>query len=391
MDDEPIYIDYTLDLTKDSNQIKPYETKNAKYLFLHQNSELTNEYPTYNSVILCPETKNVLCFSPPNSISLEQFKESAPQLNDTILVNEIIEGTMINLFYDPRIQSWEIATKNAVGCHYWFYRNQYIINDKYNQEKQPTFRRMFLEVFSAGEDQDINDLPFLEYFSKDYSYSFVLQHPANHIVKKILYPVVYLIGVYHLLGDHVVCMSPTIFEEWDCFLNIRGLIEFPKKYDEESYEELQKYCTQDSSFELLGVMLYNLKTGERTTMENEFYKVARELRGNHPNLHYQYLSLRNSGKVNDFLHYFPMYKKIFFQFYKQYNEFVTQIHESYISYYIQKSGIHVPKKYFPLVYKLHHTVFLPSLKNEKMIIRRSVINEFLKKIEPSVMIYYLNQ
>ena len=388
MDDEPIYINYTLDLTNSSNQIKPYETKTAKYLFIHENMESTNEY---HSVILCPETKELLCFTPPKSVSLEKFKEKVPQLDSTILVNEMIEGTMINLFYDPRIQCWEIATKNAVGGHYWFYRNQYnTTNGKYVEEKQPTFRKMFLQVFSAGEQQDINDLPFLEYLSKDYSYSFVLQHPANHIVKKVLYPVLYLVGVYHLLGDRVVCMSPTVFEEWDCFLNIRGLIEFPKKYDEESYEELEKYCTKDSSFEFLGLMLYNLKTGERTIMENESYKVARELRGNHPNLHYQYLCLRNSGKVNDFLKYFPTYKNIFYQFYKQYNNYVTEIHQSYISYYIRKSGILISKKYFPLIYKIHHELFLPCLKDEKMIIRRSVINEFLKKIEPSVMIYYLN-
>jgi len=385
MEDEPTYVDYTIDLiTYHSNQVKTkeYETKDAKYLIINSESDI------YRSIIACPETKKVLCFSPPKSIEFTEFKEKHEKLSDYIFVNEVIEGTMLNLFYDKRIQSWELGTRGAVGGNYWFFRNQYSIDEKSKMIDQPTFRQMFLQAFRANDGQDINDLPFLEYLSKDYSYSFVLQHPANHIVKMVLTPIAYLVAVYHLLDDHVVCIPPTVFEEWDCFLGIRGLLEFPRRFDEESYEELS---LNNSPFDMVGIMFYHLKTGERASMENESYKVVRELRGNNPNLQYQYLSLRHSGEVDDFLALFPQYKKLFYKFYKQYNDFVTQLHQSYVSYYVQKSGIRISKRYFPLTYKIHHEVFLPSkLNSEPMIIRRSVVADFIKKVEVNVLIFYLN-
>ena len=393
MEDGPIYVEYALDLaTYHSCQVKTkeYETSRAKYTILNsENNESNKEDAKYRSIILCPETKKILCYSPPKCIDIEKFKDDYSSINDDIIVNEIVEGTMINLFYDSRIESWEVSTKGAVGGNYWFFRNQYSV---FRDAKQPTFRQMFLQACRANDGDDINDLPFLEYLPKEYSYSFVLQHPANHIVKTFLSPVVYLVAVYHLLDERVVAIPPSVFEEWDCFLGIRGLLEFPRRYDEESYEELRdKYCS--SPVDSVGIMFYNLKTGERAPMENDNYKKVRELRGNHPNLQYQYLCLRHSGRVIEFLGFFPQYKKIFYQFYKQYNDFVTQIHQSYVSYYVQKSGIRVSKQYFPLVYKIHHEVFLPKSSvetGEKMIIRRAVVSEYIKTVEPNSLIYYLN-
>ena len=391
MDEESKYVDYIPDLvTYNSNLIKSkeYETNSAKYLILN-----SDEDPIYNSIIACPETKKILCFSPPLSSTMEEFKEKNSEITDDIVVNEIVEGTMVNLFYDPRIQSWELATKGAIGGKYWFYRNQYSVG-KYKNMKQPTFREMFLDVFQTKESDDINDISFLEYIPKEYSYSFILQHPTNHIVKKIESPVLYLVAVYHLLENRVVSIPMTVFEEWDCFLGVRGLIEFPSRFDEDSYSELyeiQSKTTVDKT--IVGLMFYNLKTGMRTSMENESYKVLRELRGNNPNLQYHYLMLRrNTGKVDEFLKAFPQYKGIFYEFYKQYNDFVTQIHQSYITYYVKKSGERVSKKYFPLVYKLHHELFLPSLiePNEKLIIRKAVVSNFIQTVELKSLIFYLN-
>lgn len=390
MDDEPTYLEYNPDLvTYNSNHIKSkeYETKNAKYLILNTDA-IEKEYALYNSIILCSETKKILCFSPYKSIEIGEFKNKYPEINDDILVNEIVEGTMLNLFYDPRIQSWEISSKGAIGGNYWFYRNQYSVG-KFKDAKQLTFREMFLDALREPSGTDINDLAFLEYLHKDYCYSFILQHPLNHIVKNIISPTLYLVSVYHILENRIVSIPPTVFEEWDCFLNVRGIIQFPNRFDEESYEELQeKYCSLNSINDMVGVMVYNLKTGDRSIIENEAYKVVRELRGNNPNIQYQYLVLRHSGKVDDFLHFFPKYKSLFYQFYKQYNEFITQIHQSYIRYYVRKSGERIPKKYFPLVYKIHHELFLTA--TEKIIIRRAVVADFIKQLDVKSLIFYLN-
>ena len=94
----------------------------------------------------------------------------------------------------------------------------------------------------------------------------------------------------------------------------------------------------------------------------------------------------------DFLQYFPQYKQIFYRFYKEFQEFITNVHQSYISYYVRKSGQIISKKYFPLIHKLHHEVYLPSLSEgkDKIIMRRGEIGKQLGQLSPSELIYYLN-
>jgi len=99
------------------------------------------------------------------------------------------------------------------------------------------------------------------------------------------------------------------------------------------------------------------------------------------------------------LNFFPQYKDVFYRFYKEFHEFVTNVHQSYISYYVRKSGQRISKKYFPLIYKLHHEVFLPSLvkregdndnDSNRIIMRRTEIGKRLVEMPPSELIYYLN-
>jgi hypothetical protein len=126
-------------------------------------------------------------------------------------------------------------------------------------------------------------------------------------------------------------------------------------------------------------------------LENPTYAEVRELRGNNPNLQYQYLCLRKIEKVDDFLKYFPQYKRIFYGFYKQYEEFITNTHQSYVKYYVKKTGEIISKKYFPLIYKIHHEVFIPSIATgEKLIMRRAEIKKYILNLSPTELIYYLN-
>ena len=370
---EYINVDYTIDFiayNSDKIKTKLYKSvKEVEYKILNYDDKVIcdndKKNGVYRSIVGSYPENKLLCFSPPKSMTLEVFKQENPLLDSPdIFVNEIVEGTMINLFYDPRIESWEIASKGAIGGNYWFYRTQYSVFN--SNAKQPTFREMFLDAFRVPPGQDVNDFVGFEDFPKDYCYNFVLQHPANHIVLNIESPVLYLVSVYHIREDKVVMIPPTIYEEWDCFLGIRGLLEFPKHFDEEtSYDDLtNKYCSANSPYHSVGLMITNLHTGDRTCMENPTYKEVRELRGNNPNLQYQYLCLRRTGKVMDFLKYFPKYKAIFYRFYKQYEEFVSNVHQSYISYYVKKNGIKISKKYFPIIYTLHHEVYLPSISTE---------------------------
>ena len=139
-------------------------------------------------------------------------------------------------------------------------------------------------------------------------------------------------------------------------------------------------------------MITNANNGDRTKIENEIYNEIKLLRGNNPNLEYQYLCLRRINKVKSFLSYFPQYRNLFYSFYNKYNNFVTNVHQSYVSYYVKKQSQQISKKFFPHIYKIHHELYLPSLQNEneKLIIRRKVVEDYFKDLEPREMLYHLN-
>jgi hypothetical protein len=124
---------------------------------------------------------------------------------------------------------------------------------------------------------------------------------------------------------------------------------------------------------------------------NPNYLELAELRGNQPNIQYQYLCLRRIQKVAAFLQYFPQYNSEFTKYKLQYDTFVTNVHQSYLSYYVRKEGIVISPKYFPTIYDIHHSIFIPSISNpEKIIIRHKVVKEYIDQFDPAKILFLLN-
>jgi len=368
------------------------------------NDDIINGY--YRSVVLDPDTNDILSFAPPKSLPVELFKERFPKVGEeNIYINEIIEGTMINLFWDSRLDRWEIATKSAVGGNYWFFRTQYDVYD--TQQEQLTFRKMFIEA--CGEDSSIclNDVVLLQSLPKNYSYSFVMQHPKNHIVLKISRPTLYLVAVYDVgvydrnlgLSLHKVYSFPVSeFVEWPEIKAFDGLIRFPrflKTNENDTYESLEnQYCSHfGKTSNLVGLMITDLELGMRTSIMNKSYEHLREIRGNNPNLQYHFLSLYKAGKINEFLFYFPTYKKVFYKFREQSASFISNVHDAYVIYYVKKQGkeIRIPKPIFRHIFKLHHEIHLQSIQTETpVIITHKVVADWFNSMEPKEQLYHLN-
>lgn len=394
--------------SKPSTEILPVNTDTDTT----RNEAEQTEYPPmsleelkiYRSIVL-DENKNVLCFSPIKSIEIDEMREKYNKwvlekdgIVDNIgygtsrfLINETIEGTMINLFYDPRIEKWEIATRASVGGNYWFYRTQYnnVVPSQY------TFRKMFLECF--GEISDINEIPFIDELDKNYCYSFVMQHPENHIVLPIVLPTIYLVSVFKIHKDNTVEFIPqSEYEKMNVF-QCNCMVKLPSMYNLENDFDLyiQKYGNIQGNYKTVGIMITDLVNGDRYALPNPVYEELRELRGNNPNLQYQYFCLLKSKQVGRFIHFFPHYKGLFYEFWNQYNQFITNVHKSYFSYYVKKENLPISKKYFVHVAKIHHNIFIPSLSQridggEKLIITRNVVKNYFDAMSPSEILYYLN-
>ena len=345
----------------------------------------------YNTVISDPDTKKIYNVGSPMATPTNLFDSAT----EDICVTELIEGSMIYLFYDDRTSLWQMSTTNAVGGTYSYFRENSV-----NAGKSKTFLQMVLESFREPDVKSIDDLVFLPYFDKQYCYGFVMQHPQNEMVQRIREPRMFLVSVTEIISQEahttaIRYVSRKEYESWDCFRNIEnGVIYFPIITEEKTTLEDYKSMFQDSQTEssTMGICITNTITGERTEVINPNYKEAKEIRGNNFNLQFHYLCLMKLDKVNMFLKHFPHYRPLFFKYKEQLNRFITNLHQTYFGYYISKSitgKIH--KKYYYHISQIHRTIYLPSLEQqEKKVIKRSVVASYVESLEPGVILHMIN-
>ena len=367
---------------------KIYKYNSRVYRILNYKHDTVNtdihKLGIYRSIVM--DDDKLLSFSLPKSIKYEEFKLTNNLDDPNLLVTEIIEGTMINMFYNG--EEWNISTKSAIGGDYFYYRKGY--DNKSTKENQLTFKKMFMECLREDVNTD------LSFFSKNLStnccYSFVMQHPDNHIVLNNIEPKLYLVAVFEINDNSATYIPFNTYVNMNCVKSISGLISFPKTIDKlDDYKNMELKYTKDSCDLILGLMYLNEKTGERAHAINETYNKMKNLRGNNPNLQYQYLCLKKIGKVKEFLEFFPQYKGVFYKFYTEYKNFLTNLHQCYLSFYIQKNGERINKKYFYHIYKIHHEFYLPSLNTEsKKIMNKSEIYNYFETYDPIQQLHYLN-
>ena len=369
-----------LECRTENNQIYKIITYDKSVL----NYDLVDSYGLCRSVII--NSKNhVVGFAPPKSFQADKYFELYPIPSEDIVAQEFVEGTMINVFFDPTIGltgGWEIATRNIVGATCGFFSQQ-----KGSQEKgKKTFRNMFLE---AAKENNL----VLENLNRKLCYSFVLQHPKNRIVIPIQKPQLYLVAVYFIDNNdpnNITIFTTDLQENTDYWLTTT--IHFPEVYTFNEYNELiDKYASMNTSYDKLGVVLYNKTTGHRTKIRNPVYEQLRHLRGNQSKLQFQYLTLRKEGKMNEFLKMFPENKKECSLFRDQVHLFTNTLFENYISCYIKKEK---PVKEFSPQYGKHmfrlHEKYKNELKEQKLFVTKKIVIDYVNNLQPRILMHSLN-
>ena len=332
-----------------------------------------------------------------------------PCIDDNILITEMIAGIMIHLFYDDRIQKWEIATKGSVGCKYYFRKT----GESYSPTKT-TYYRMFLDALCATAEQELNDVAILDLLPKNASYTFILQHPENSIIIPVMRPVLYLISVYNIeyfaspivhfgsgsLINRVEYIPSTTYENWKAFENIRGIIEFPKQYNNyrESYTSAPSHplqyddvqSTHDLNSNRRGYIFTNRQTGERAALKCSKYEELMNMKSILPIDQYTYLCLHRIGKEFGYLDHFPHYKKKFYKIRNEYIDFIANVYRCYMNYFVHKNTKLIDELYYTHIVKLHKNIYLPSLyTNNPVIITRKIVIDYFNKMEPRELSYIL--
>jgi hypothetical protein len=345
------------------------------------NYDLIESYGLARSIIINSNNK-IVSFAPPKFLKPDIFMKKYNLDNYTIRAEEFVEGTMINVFFDNTLEisgSWEISTRNIVGATCSFYKSK----------KTKTFRDMFIEALKESKLE-------LQQLDKNYCYSFVLKHPENRIVIPCKIPELYIVGIYNIEYDNLNNPSVNFYDIYDfkdIFNNIiKCKVKFPLIYNENSYTNLiNKYASMNTSYDIMGVVLYNKNTGEHSKIRNPVYEQVKLLKGNQPKLQYLYLNLRNQGKVKDYLNYYPENKIDFLDYRNQVHLFTNTLYNNYKSCFIKKE-----KKLndYSLQYKIHmynlHQLYLRDLLEKKLYIDKKFVEKYINELQPSLLMYSLN-
>ena len=374
-------------------------TENSHYTIVRYNKSLLNydlvdTYGLLRSVIFDKNDK-IVSFAPPKSMATELFIQKYQNLNLPFMkVEEFIEGTMINVFWDETIGlsgAWEIATRNSVGANMSFYQKS-----TSSENTNKTFRQMFLEAMSQCR-LSFDDL------IKGYTYSFVLQHPENRIVVPFRKPNLYLAAIYHCVD-----YSKTLTEEKHEIIFVfpmdvnfvrentslkNTLVQYPKEFQERTYTELiKKYASMNTPYDVMGIIIVNQMTGERCKIRNPVYEQVRQLKGNQAKLQYQYLSLRHSGKISEYLKFYPEHKKEFSIYRDDVHLFTKTLYDHYVECFIKKVNpdIHSYSKQYQGHMIVLHQKFLNELREQKKAITFPFIVQYVNEMHPSKLMFSMN-
>ena len=334
----------------------------------------------FRSVIFNTDNK-LVCYAPPKSVSVEKFMGN--NKGQEVWLEEFVEGTMINMFYDTQNSQWEMATRTSVGGNVHFF------NDETNKK---TFYDMFTEV--------CQHIQFTNYekMNKDYCYSFVLKHPDNRIVGEVSDKELYLVGVYKCNTGDDNTYSYTYINKEDEIVNLScDKIKTPAIYtsgtlnDDLLNKAKEYYANHNTPYYIMGIVIRN-SNGDRCKIRNPNYEMVRKLRGNQPKLQYQYFVLRNANKVKEYLKYYRENTKKFEIYRDQLHNFTSGLFQNYISCYIKKEKPlnNFPEQYRTHMYKLHHEIYLIQLKENKKFVNFEVVKNYVNSLHPSQQMYSVN-
>lgn len=267
------------------------------------------------------DTRNIVCFPPEKS---SPFVSLPPYKFEELLVEDFIDGTMINLFHHN--DKWHISTRSRIGADgRWF-------SDK-----------KFCDMFTEAQGK----LDFTK-FEKNYTYTFVLRHPENRIVTKYNKADLVLVQVRDMNSFNIVNNSIV-----KGVLEQRGVeVTIPVTYNFTDLNQITDYVSQ-MNWEQQGVVI---KYGNiRSKIRNEKYNYVKNMRGNSPKLFYNFIELRNNKMIKQYLQYFPEYSQDFRIFTSEIIRTTREIHQTYINYRVKKiiTPEYIPKEFQTLIYELH--------------------------------------
>jgi hypothetical protein len=340
-------------------------------------------YEQYVRSVILNSDRKIVCFSPPMCEHMPRSKDdsgikNALEFSKVKFAEEFVEGTMVNLFYNPSndVQGWEFSTRNVVSPAEKKENGSGVVDKK-------CFRRMFFEA-CAVVGLNFDDLP------KEYSYSFVLQHPDNTIVAPVKNMALYIVAMYHIDGTTVYEMDRSVVK-WSAFSSVRHPARFGLKNEEDFRKILNVWASSNSLYYYPGVM-FRTHDGARYKFRNPNYEFVKNARGVDEKSRFIYLHLKKVGKLQSHFDRFPENQLEFFQYQKNFYNYTHNLHQNYLECCVHKKK---PLKEYAVEYKknifLLHQHYKTVLKMGGKRVDMAVVIEFMNEQSLSSQLFVLKK
>ena len=394
-----------------SMHIQTVRPKSSKYIILKYKKESLREENDLGkkrqigyirSVIYDTEKKCIVSNSPSKSMDIDAMNDKdklSTALPDTFRVEEYVEGTMINVFWNEigPASGWIRSTRSVIGAKTAFYNNTY--HPSNSGEITPTFKK---STYSDMFDDCLYASSFsLDRLDKNYSYSFLIQHPINKIVTQVHTPKLYLCGMYRTEGNKVfekplyrynsngdgIEFNPIVVK---IFRRSSVCIPYVDVSVKNVNDAILKYENAEKThFSIQGIFL---KKGNQTfKLRNPNNKYVRELRGNQSKIQYHFYELRKENKIREFLTFFPEYSLMFSSMEKEINLFTQTLYYMYHMCYRFKTKelTEIPYEFRNHVWELHR-YYLTNLRPKRQGIQFKNVMKHLSMLEPARLMFSVN-
>jgi hypothetical protein len=288
-------------------------------------------------IIIDTETRAIVCPSLDGAVSFDEFARRVPWSD--VVIERCHDGTMYNVYFDPRSDSWHLATKFHLHPEKNYYRS----------------KKSFFELFNDA-------IPFDQLCSvldKECSYVFLLCHPENRNVTQYNEA-----KLYHLETCHVKTCE-RIFTR----IEIDGtqvppcdILQYCGRAIQQghrvipSYEGINEYV-DTMHWSNAGLMLYSKDRQYRCHILNPRFESVRNFLAGHTS--FEFLCMKKiKGEVSDeewsrVLNYYPELDESMRKTIRAYNTFVGTIYSMYVRMRVKHEQLDVPKEWKMLLYSIH--------------------------------------
>ena len=286
---------------------------------LRNDAEQTSFNKEVDGCVVDIKNQKVICYNPYyERRELEFYKTSDEQKQDfewnNIFVEELIDGTVIRLYYDGE---WKIATLHTIDASnaYWY--------------SSKSFKELFLECSEH----------FIKFdkLNKERVYGFIIRHPENKIV------------THYEQKDlvHIFTIDMNTFKEVDENLNIIK----PRRLIFTNFNQMFDSC-MNLMFYLPGYLIHT--KSDKIKYISPHYTYVKNLKGNHQSMNVRYLQIRTQpNKVNELLIYYPEFINILKNIETKFVQKVNEMLKKYIDIKINKKWYELSKIEKKIIYDLH--------------------------------------